>query len=158
MDLTTRIKELCDSKKVTFAEVERSIGLSNGQIRRWDKVSPRTSTLEKVADYFQVSIDFLLSRTSIPNYHTLNEVAEQNNIDYPGSGEQIDKQSFDHMMDYTIEQKLEALIHSLSSDEKVVFSINNAPLEEENKKILLLSLDHSLKLGKTLAKSNTKFT
>lgn len=158
MNLTTRIKELCDSKKVTFAEVERAVGLSNGQIRRWDKVSPRTSTLEKVADYFQVSIDFLLGRTRIPNYHTFNEVAEPNTLDYPGGGEQIDKHSIDSRVNYTIEQKLEALIHSLSSDEKVLFSINSAPLGEENKKLLLLSLDHSLKLGKTMVKSDTKFT
>ncbi|MCC2248819.1 helix-turn-helix domain-containing protein [Virgibacillus sp. AGTR] len=63
MSLVKRIKSLCNDKKVTFAEVERKIGISNGQIRRWDNVSPKSETLQKVADYFNVSVDYLLGRT-----------------------------------------------------------------------------------------------
>ncbi|BDP77812.1 hypothetical protein EfmAA242_20400 [Enterococcus faecium] len=37
MSLVTKIKELADEKHVTIAEVERQVGISNGQIRRWDK-------------------------------------------------------------------------------------------------------------------------
>lgn len=65
MSLTTRIKDLCDSKNISFAELERSVGLSNGQIRRWDKVSPRSESLQRVADFFNVSTDYLLGRTEI---------------------------------------------------------------------------------------------
>lgn len=49
-------------KKVTFAEVERAVGISNGQIRRWDRVSPKSENLKKVADYFGVTTDFLLGK------------------------------------------------------------------------------------------------
>ena len=50
-------------KKVTVAEVERKTGISNGQIRRWDTSSPKTENVQKVADYFNVSVDYLLGRT-----------------------------------------------------------------------------------------------
>lgn len=60
--LTEKIKELADNKNTNFAEVERKIGLSNGQIRRWDTSSPKAENLEKVADYFNVSVDYLLGR------------------------------------------------------------------------------------------------
>ena len=63
MSLVKRIKSLCDEKKVTFAEVERHTGISNGQIRRWDSSSPKSENLRKVADYFNVSTDYLLERT-----------------------------------------------------------------------------------------------
>lgn len=63
MSLTYRIKELADQKKVTFAEIERSVGISNGQIRRWDTSSPKIENIQKVADYFDVSTDYLLGRT-----------------------------------------------------------------------------------------------
>lgn len=63
MSLVKTIKMLCDERKVTFAEVEREIAISNGQIRRWDNASPKSETLSKVADYFHVSTDFLLGRT-----------------------------------------------------------------------------------------------
>lgn len=66
MTLSDRIKELADNKKVTFAEIERTTGISNGQIRRWTETSPKTETLQKVADYFGVSLDYLAGRTNNP--------------------------------------------------------------------------------------------
>lgn len=66
MSLVHRIKELADYKNVTFAEIERNIEISNGQIRRWDKTSPKTETIQKIADYFNVSIDYLVGRTDYP--------------------------------------------------------------------------------------------
>ncbi|MCJ7839950.1 helix-turn-helix domain-containing protein [Lederbergia sp. NSJ-179] len=65
MGLVERIKFLCDEKKVTFAEVERKTGISNGQIRRWDNSSPKIDNVRKVAEYFDVSTDYLLGRTDI---------------------------------------------------------------------------------------------
>lgn len=62
MGIVERIKQLCDSHGTSFAEVERKVGLSNGQIRRWDKVSPKSDSIQKVADYFNVSVDYLLGR------------------------------------------------------------------------------------------------
>lgn len=62
MGIVDRIKELCEAHHTTFAEVERRIGLSNGQIRRWDKASPKFENVEKVADYFGVSVEYLRGR------------------------------------------------------------------------------------------------
>lgn len=64
MSLVKKIKRLCDEKKTSFAEVERNVGISNGQIRRWDSSSPKTENVAKVADYFNVSVDYLLGRTT----------------------------------------------------------------------------------------------
>ncbi|MGC6768617.1 helix-turn-helix domain-containing protein [Enterococcus sp. LJL128] len=70
MSLTNRIKELADRRKVTFAELERSVGISNGQIRRWDASSPKIDNLQKVADYFHVSTDYLLGRSEFSSSET----------------------------------------------------------------------------------------
>lgn len=77
MSLTYRIKELADQKKVTFAEIERNTGISNGQIRRWDTSSPKIENIQKVADYFDVSTDYLLGRSEIPS---INETALEENL------------------------------------------------------------------------------
>ncbi|MBE9390041.1 helix-turn-helix domain-containing protein [Vagococcus salmoninarum] len=68
MTLTQRIKKLADMKKTNFAEIERTVGISNGQIRRWDTSSPKIENIQKVADYFGVSVDYLLGRTDDPNF------------------------------------------------------------------------------------------
>lgn len=65
MGLVKRIKYLCDERKTNFAEVERKTGISNGQIRRWENSSPKIENVQKVADFFNVSVDYLLGRTDI---------------------------------------------------------------------------------------------
>ncbi|MFC0233964.1 helix-turn-helix domain-containing protein [Vagococcus entomophilus] len=65
MDIVGRIKELCVERQLTFAELERTVGISNGQIRRWNSVSPKSETLQKIADHFGVSTDYLLGRTPV---------------------------------------------------------------------------------------------
>jgi transcriptional regulator with XRE-family HTH domain len=60
--LVKRIRNLCSSRNLTFAELERILDFSNGQIRRWEKTKPGIDKVQKVADYFDVSVDFLLGR------------------------------------------------------------------------------------------------
>ena len=77
MGIVDRIKILCDSHKTTFAEVERRVGLSNGQIRRWDTASPKLENIEKVADYFDVSVDYLRGKdTKVTLPTDLDEVLD----------------------------------------------------------------------------------
>ncbi|MBC1615425.1 helix-turn-helix transcriptional regulator [Listeria booriae] len=62
MTIVDRIKKLCENRKITIAELERSAGLTSSTIYRWDKNTPSGDKLEKVADYFNVSVDYLLGR------------------------------------------------------------------------------------------------
>ena len=58
--IATKIANLCKAKGVAISEVERTVGLSNGLIRKWDDISPRVDSLKKVADYFGIKVDDLL--------------------------------------------------------------------------------------------------
>lgn len=62
MDLVLRIKQLVYQKGITISELERRINLSNGQIRKWSHQTPGIDKVQKVADYFNVSVDYLLGR------------------------------------------------------------------------------------------------
>lgn len=53
---------LCGISGISIAWLEREMGLGNGTIRKWKKSSPRTETLKRVADYFGVPIDSLLTQ------------------------------------------------------------------------------------------------
>lgn len=63
MNLRDRIKELANQRKVSVAELERALGFGNGSISKWNKQSPSTEKLKQVADYFQVSLDYLVGRS-----------------------------------------------------------------------------------------------
>lgn len=58
--ILNRIMSLCEERNVPVSVVEKSTGLGNGTIRRWDVMNPRVDRLKLVADYFNVSVDFLL--------------------------------------------------------------------------------------------------
>ncbi|WP_353462502.1 helix-turn-helix transcriptional regulator [Mammaliicoccus sciuri] len=61
MNLYQTIRNLCSQKGITIAELERELGFSNAQIRRWHNGRyPSADRLQKVADYFDVSIDYLM--------------------------------------------------------------------------------------------------
>lgn len=55
------------NKVDTIAALERALDISNGTINKWDKQNPSVNALEKIADYFSVSTDYLLGRTNNPN-------------------------------------------------------------------------------------------
>lgn len=60
MSIVNRIKRLCGRKNNTLIGLEREVCLGRGTIRNWDKNSPSGDKLQKVADYFNVSTDYLL--------------------------------------------------------------------------------------------------
>ena len=65
MSLVKRIRKLCGSKNTTLIGLEREVGLGRGTIRKWDDYSPSIDKVQKVADYFNVPIDYILGRDMI---------------------------------------------------------------------------------------------
>lgn len=60
--LLDRVDGLINEHSMTRAELERKIGLSAGSIRNWNKSIPSGDKLKKVADFFNVTTDYLLGR------------------------------------------------------------------------------------------------
>lgn len=60
-----RIKELREERDLTQEDVAKAIQTSQRNISRWEKGQnePASSFLIKLADFFDVSIDFLVSRS-----------------------------------------------------------------------------------------------
>ena len=57
------IMKLCKEKGVSIARLERETGIGNGTVARWGTSSPTVDNVRKVADYFGVTVDNLLSET-----------------------------------------------------------------------------------------------
>lgn len=62
MCIVDRIKELCKEKGTTLIGLERELGFGRGTIRRWDTSSPSIERVQKVADYFGVTANYILGR------------------------------------------------------------------------------------------------
>lgn len=60
--IVDRIRALANNQGLSLPLLEAKLGLGNGTISRWSKSSPNTDKLSRVADYFHVSVDYLLGR------------------------------------------------------------------------------------------------
>lgn len=66
MDLYEKIKELAAQKNVSIRQIEEKLSFSNATIRRWKTQTPGVDKIQKVADYFGVTVDYLLGREEKP--------------------------------------------------------------------------------------------
>lgn len=62
------LKELREKKGITQDQLASALHLSKNAISHYEKDvnSPSIETLEKIADIFDVSVDYLIGRTSVP--------------------------------------------------------------------------------------------
>ncbi|WP_440896275.1 helix-turn-helix domain-containing protein [Amphibacillus sp. Q70] len=62
------VKKLCGEQKIAIVELEEKLGFSRNSLYSWKKNKPSSDKLEKVADFFNVSTDYLLGRTDKKQY------------------------------------------------------------------------------------------
>ncbi|MED1508979.1 helix-turn-helix transcriptional regulator [Bacillus proteolyticus] len=132
MMLFEKVKELASNQGLSMAELERRLDFSPNTLYKLKTQKPSIDRIETIAQYFNVSTDYLLGRTD-KKYWELNEKEEKD-----------------------IQKKLEELIEDMSKSEALAFSKDSEPMSEETKQLLLVSLENSLRLGKQMAKK--KFT
>lgn len=71
--LFDRVKKLCKKRGISISELENNVGFGKNTIYKWKNQSPKAETLQKVADYFGVTTDYLLGRTDTPQFSAKNE-------------------------------------------------------------------------------------
>ena len=63
MTVYERIQELSKEHGLSVRELGRKLDIGETTIYKWKTQSPKLVVLEKVADYFDVSVDYLVGRT-----------------------------------------------------------------------------------------------
>ena len=79
MGLLDRVKILCKNKGVSQGKMEREIGISNGASSKWKNSSPSMEILQKLAEYFGVSLEYLMNgeeKEGVEKYYLNEETAE----------------------------------------------------------------------------------
>ncbi len=66
MGITERIRALCERDGISVRKLEMTLGLGNGTIRRWTNQIPNASSLQKAAEYFGVTVGYLLGDSEDP--------------------------------------------------------------------------------------------
>lgn len=125
-----RLKKLCDDQGISINTLEERIGISKNGLYAWKKKVPGGNNLQLVADYFNVSVDYLLGRTD-KKYYDLTK-----------------KEKTD------IGQEVEEMLNGMNTSSEINFY--GEPMTDEAKEKLAIALQVALELSKKEAKK--KFT
>lgn len=61
-----RIKKLCEEKGISINKLENEIGVACSSLQKWKNTySPSMDKIIKIANYFNVSVDYLLGRVDV---------------------------------------------------------------------------------------------
>lgn len=133
--------QLMEEKGVTAYRVAKDTGITQATLSRWKtgKVSPSIETLQVLAEYFGVTIDYLMGNAHIDEQKppktqkapTLNKKDERD-----------------------IKKKMDEMLEIFDSADALMF--DGEPLDDETRQLLRESYENQLRITKQLAKA--KFT
>ena len=134
MDLKERIKELCKINGVSMNKVESDLNFGKGYISKLGKSTPNASKIRQIADYFDVTVDYLMSG---------KESSQEIEVKLTRKDEK------------DIARRLESTLEELENNQDgLMFS--GEPLDDETRELLKASLENSIRIAKINAKQ--KFT
>ena len=61
MDMKERIQALCKEKGISVNKLEKDLGFGTGYVSKLGKSTPNTAKIKLIADYFNVSVDYLMT-------------------------------------------------------------------------------------------------
>lgn len=65
--LYERIEKLCELNNISITRLEKECGFSNATIKKWKDTSiPGIDKVQKIAQFFHVTTDYLMGITDIP--------------------------------------------------------------------------------------------
>lgn len=142
-----RFKQLCDEKGISIYKAATEIGLNRAAANKWKAGSvPNGQSLNKLADYFGVSTDYLLGNVNDPFFYLDNEriKTEINSYENGNSPVLTNKDRRD------VARDIETIMQQLDSTGDLMFDGN--PMSDEARE----SIRSALCIGLELAKSKNK--
>ena len=126
MGIGKRISSLRKGKNLTQEELAKRIGISRAALSHYekDRREPDSETLKKFADFYNVSIDFLLGRPEYLLGGPNDEFSEKDEKD--------------------VAKRMEELRKDITSDQGAL-SFHGEPMSEEAIESFLESMEHIMK-------------
>lgn len=133
-------EQLLKEHKVTAYRVAKETGITTATLTSWKqgKYTPKQEKLQKIADYFGVTVDYLIGASE----------EKTNTAETKPYYELTSKDERD------IAEELSRLMADLESDSSLAFM--GEPMDDEDRELLRISLENTLRMSKEMAKK--KFT
>lgn len=131
MTLLDRVRELCKEKNISQRKLEKDISISNGASSKWAKSTPSGEVLQKLSNYFGVTLDYLI---------TGEEPKE------------ISKPQLTTRDEKDIAKDLDNIMEKLTNKEDGPASFNGEDMSEETIELFKDELERALRILKVINK------
>lgn len=121
-----RIKSLCKTKGISMNKLEETLGFGKGYISKLGSSTPNAAKIKQIADYFDVSVDYLMTGTDE------NGLTEKDNRD--------------------IAKDMEAIRSKLMNGSDGPLSYDGEPIPEEDAELLLGQIELMMRRLKPINK------
>ena len=92
--------QLCQKRGISDTTAIQAMHLSTGNLKNWKNGrTPKTEVLKKVADYFDVSVDYLLGKTEDQNPKT-DKITKEDIKFALFDGENVTEEMFNDVLDF----------------------------------------------------------
>ena len=75
--LKERIKNLCKKKGISMSQVEKDLEFARGYLSKLDVSTPNMKKMQKIADYFGVTIEYLMKGDENGNAYVVVDIEHQ---------------------------------------------------------------------------------
>ncbi|HFL1240611.1 helix-turn-helix domain-containing protein [Listeria monocytogenes] len=130
-----RLRSLRENKNLTQQKVADDLNIKRENLSNYErnKREPDYEMLKKLAEYYGVSRSYILGETDKKHYWELNDKDER-----------------------SIQKDLQKMIDDLSNSDAFAYSKEDGEMDENTKKLLIMSLENSLRIAKE--ESKKRFT
>lgn len=137
-----KLKELRIERGIQQKELAATLGIGANTLSQYEngKREPDNKTLVKLADYFGVSVDYLLEHTDAPEKQ---ENPPQSDGNY--NMELNDRDERD------ISRRLDRMLSELDKKDSALM-FDGEPLDDESRELLISSLENSIRMAKIINK------
>lgn len=132
-----RIRKLRNDKHITQDELGTILNVQKSAVSKYElgRATPSPDVLRKLSEFFNVSIDYILGNDT-PAANPLPPLTSKD--------------------ERNIQKKLDSILNDLSPDSGLAYYNGEEPMSDDDKELLRISLENSLRLARQMAKQ--KFT
>jgi len=156
-DLVLRIRKLCKEHGISMRRLERDNQFGNGLVSKWSHSSPSVAYLEKVADYFGVSLNYLLGKKEVEDtgskYEFPHNIVAEARATYQFEDDQAPVKATHLKLD--IEQMLKYLVKVTNDGSKEIV-YKGRPMTKQEIKELKVTLKQTVEACKIFDKKQIK--
>ena len=133
-----KLKEWRIARGIQQKDLASTLGIGANTLSQYEngKREPDNNTLVQLADYFNVSVDYLLGRDEIKN---------------PPQSDGAFDQIFSEKDELDISRRLDAMLSDLDKNNSALM-FDGEPLDDESRELLISSLENSIRMAKIINK------